>query len=445
MEKVAAAYEKDYGVPVLLQLGGSQTLLANLQVTQTGDLFLPADDSYLQLAEEKQLTLNRAEIATQSIYLVISADVKSPPKNLTEALQQKLSFALSNPDTTAIGKLIRQSLPAATFQQLEQRAATTAATVTEAANAVKAGAAQATFIWDAMLSLYPDLHSIPCAELAELQSQVSFALLKNSKSPAQAMHFVRYATAKDKGLTHFKKLGFNTIAGDNWTEKPELTVYAGSMLRPAIEQTLIDFEQREGIPVTRVYNGCGILVAQMKAGKHPDAYFACDQAFMEQMQSSFPKPEAIAQNQLVILVQKGNPHRIADLKDLIKPGLKVGIGHEKQCAMGWITQKTFTESGITEKVMQNVTVQTPTGDMLVNQMQTGSLDAAVTYLSNAVGAGDKLDAVAIQGVKCSVATQPFAIWKDTPHVQLAKRLHSALASAESKNRFEAEGFSWQKK
>jgi molybdate transport system substrate-binding protein len=88
-------------------------------------------------------------------------------------------------------------------------------------------------------------------------------------------------------------------------------------------------------------------------------------------------------------------------------------------------------------------VQTPTGDMLVNQMLTGSLDAAVTYLSNAVGAGDRLDAVRIQGIKCSIATQPFAVWKDTPYQQLAARLHAALRSAESRARFENEGFQWQ--
>src|SRR5256885_9955496 len=45
-----------------------------------------------------------------------------------------------------------------------------------------------------------------------------------------------------------------------------------SMLRPAIEETIQDFERREGVSVTRVYNGCGILVAAMRAGDRPDAY-----------------------------------------------------------------------------------------------------------------------------------------------------------------------------
>ena len=70
-----------------------------------------------------------------------------------------------------------------------------------------------------------------------------------------------------------------------------------------------------------------------------------------------------------------------------------GIGHEQQCALGVITQETLKQSRLQSQVMKNVAVQSPTGDMLVNQMRSGSLDAAVAYLSNAAGSADHLDAV----------------------------------------------------
>ena len=41
----------------------------------------------------------------------------------------------------------------------------------------------------------------------------------------------------------------------------------------------------------------------------PDAYFACDCEFMNQVKRLFPEPTTISQNELVILVKKGNPHR----------------------------------------------------------------------------------------------------------------------------------------
>ena len=196
--------------------------------------------------------------------------------------------------------------------------------------------------------------------------------------------------------------------------------------------------------VTTVYNGCGILVAQMKTGQLPDAYFACDKEFMSQVKEYFPDPVDVSQNELVILVKKGNPLGIRSLKDLTREGLRVGIGHEKQCAMGWITQNTFREGGIQKDVMANVTVQTPTGDMLVNQLRAGSLDAAVAYLSNAAGAAEFLDAVQITGIECSVATQPWAIAAKSKFPLTASRLFERICSAESQDAFLAEGFRWQK-
>jgi molybdate transport system substrate-binding protein len=215
------------------------------------------------------------------------------------------------------------------------------------------------------------------------------------------------------------------------------------MLRPAIEETIKLFEQREGVIVDRVYNGCGILVGQMKAGQHPDAYFACDSEFMAQVTDLFPKSEAVSKNELVIMVHKGNPKGIKSLKDLSQPGLRVGIGHEKQCAMGWLTQRTLKEGGVQTEVMENVTVQTPTGDMLVNQLRAGSLDAAVAYLSNAAGSGEFLDAIRIEGLDCAQATQPFAVSKESKYPQTVGRLHAAILTAESKQRFLLEGFRWE--
>ena len=443
VEAAAKAYEAKYHTSVQLQFGASQSLLAGVEVAQTGDLYIPADDSYLTIAKEHKLIDATIPIATQHATLMVAKGNPKGIKTTADLLKPDVKMALSNPDAAAIGKLVKAAIGDGAWNPLASKAALVAATVTEAANAVKAGGADAAFIWDAMHKQYEGFDLVNLPETASVKAQVGVGLLSCSRQSAAAMKFARYLTARDTGLPIFKTNGFEVVEGDTWSETPELMLYAGSMLRPAIEKTVVDFEQREGVRVTRVYNGCGILVGQMKAGSMPDAYFACDNEFMNQVQDLFSPRDEIAQNELVILVPKGNPHAIATLKDLTKPGLRVGIGHEKQCAMGWLTQRTLVEGGIKDEFMKNVTVQTPTGDMLVNQMQAGSLDAAITYLSNAVGAGDKLDAVRIQGLKCSVATQPFAVAKAGTHQQLAARLHALLRSAESKDRFVSEGFQWK--
>ena len=444
MEEIRRDYEKETGRKVVIQYGASQTLLSQIEVTGSGDIFLPADDSFLTIAREKKLVEEVLPVATMQCGVVV---LKGNPKSihqLSDLFSDSVRLVQANPDAAAVAKLTKRiTTEQALWEPLSQATDAFRTTVNDVANDVLVGSADAGIVYDAMLHTYPNLEFVAVPELATAISQVSAGVISASKQPAAALHFARYLSAKDRGLRHYQEHGFRITGGDEWRDMPELSIYAGSMLRPAIEETIVAFEQREGVRVSRVYNGCGILVAQMKTGLYPDAYFACDLEFMKQVQNSFHSPVAVSQNELVILVPKGNPKSIGSLKDLTREGLRVGIGHEKQCAMGWVTQNTFKESGLQTELMSNVTVQTPTGDMLVNQLRTESLDAAVAYLSNAAGASDFLDAVQIQGIECTTATQPWAIAKESKCPNLAGRLFSHLTSSQSREIFVAEGFQWQ--
>src|SRR5438270_309059 len=55
VEALARAYEEETGVPVQLEYGGSQVILARAASGADGDLFLPADDDYVRMAEERGL------------------------------------------------------------------------------------------------------------------------------------------------------------------------------------------------------------------------------------------------------------------------------------------------------------------------------------------------------------------------------------------------------
>ncbi len=446
LESIRQDYERDYKTPLQIQYGPSQTLLASIEVSGTGDLYLPADDSYLKIARERKLLAGESSVFPLAKMLAVVAVAKGNPKQiaqLDDLLKDDVRLAQASVESAAIGKLTRDMLMSSgQWNKLHAHTTVYKTTVNEVANDVKVGAVDAGIVFDAVLHDYDTLEAVELPELAGVQAHIAVAVLKSSGQARRALHFARYLAARDKGLMRYREFGFQPVDGDAWVEQPEITLYSGSMLRPAIEATITDFEKREGVRVTRVYNGCGILVAQMKAGQVPDAYFACDVEFMNQVRGLFPESENVSQNELVILVKKGNPHGIKSLHDLGKPGLRVGVGHEKQCAMGWLTQRTFDEGGVKETIMKNVVVQTPTGDMLVNQMRSGSLDAAVAYLSNAAGSGEFLDAIRIKGIPCSVATQPFGVAKDSANKQLAERLKQAIRANSSKERFTSEGFQW---
>lgn len=444
MESIRTAYQREFGRSVEIQYGPSQTLLSSIEVSNQGDLYLPADDSFLTIAKQKGLIAETIPIARMQGVIAVRRGNPRKIESFEDLLRDDVRVVQASPDAAAIGKVTRQTLrKAGLWDQLQQATEATRTTVTDVANDLLVDAADAGIVYDAVLHTYPDLTYVEIPELAETASDIAIGVIASCQRPQSALHFARYVSARDRGLEHYAEHGFRTVDGDRWADEPELVFFAGSMLRPAIDDTIKAFEQREGVRVTTTYNGCGILVGQMKGGQRPDAYFACDTEFMQQVPDLFPESIDVSQNELVILVQPGNPHQIFTLRDLTREGLRVGIGHEKQCAMGWLTQNTLREGGVQSEVMENVTVQSPTGDMLVNQLLTGSLDAAVVYLSNAAGAGDQVEAYRIEELQCSVATQPFAIAAKSPYARTASRLFEQICSSDSKQSFTNEGFRWQ--
>ena len=443
VDAVAREYEKEYGVKIQLQFGGSGTLLSNLEVSRRGDLYLAADDSYMDKAREKGLL---AEVIPLARMRPVIAVRKGNPKKIgaiRDLTGDGVATALANPDAAAIGRIIRTVLTrTGDWDRLRDRARVFKPTVTDIANDIKIGAVDAGIVWDATASQYPELEAIEVPEFQSEEQWISVGVLKSAANPAHALKFARYLAARDKGLREMRRFGYRPVDGDVWAETPELILFSGAVNRLAIEESLKRFEAREGVRGTRVYNGCGILVSQMKAGQRPDAYFACDSPFMAAVSNLFAEVEEVSATDMVMLVQKGNPKGIRSLEDLAQTALKLGIANEDQSALGARTKQLLESAGLLDRIRDNVKTRTPTADLLVNQMRTGALDAAIVYRANTAHVRDKLDVIPIARAD-ALAVQPIGVNRQSDHKYLVRRLKQTLMSGESRAQFESSGFTWR--
>ncbi len=144
-----------------------------------------------------------------------------------------------------------------------------------------------------------------------------------------------------------------------------------------IDETLKEFQAREGVTINTSYNGCGILVAQMQSmwaggssDRFPDAYFSCDVSFMSKVQHWFDPSKTISENDMVLIVKKRNPREIASLEDLARPELKAGLGTPSP-ALGALTDGLLKRAGLHDRVYaegwQDHIVHTDAGHDLVNK------------------------------------------------------------------------------
>jgi ABC-type molybdate transport system substrate-binding protein len=237
-------------------------------------------------------------------------------------------------------------------------------------------------------------------------------------------------------------MGYKPVPGDVWEEKPTILFFSGGVNRTAIEHTIKAFEIREGVNIERVYNGCGILVAQIKAGQRPDAYLTCDISFMDQVQEQFVDITDISNTKILIAVKQGNPKQIVDLNDLLKDGMRIGTCNPQQSALGELTKRMLEQKGIWKDMLPNVYSQTPTADLLVNQLRTGSLDAVIVYEANISQVRDKLTSIPIEDPQ-AIAFQNYGIGQNSSHYWLLSRLLTSMTSEDSKKFFLKNGFDWE--
>ena len=442
--EVAREYEREFGVKVELQFGGSGTLLSNLRVAKKGDLYLAADTSYMDKAREWDLLAEAIPLAYQRPVIAVQKGNPGGIAGVSDLLRPGVKVALANPDAASVGKQTKilmerlgrwDVLGAATRQRGVFKP-----TVNEVANDVKIGTVQAGIIWDATVNQYPELEAVPIEGAESFVLNVTVGVLHSSRTPTAALRFARYLGARDKGLKTFERMGFPPVDGDEWALTPEITYYAGGVNRLGIQETLKEFERREGVRITTVYNGCGILMGSIQRGARPDGYHTCDASFMDGVKDLFTDAVDVSETDMVIVCATGRDD-IKGLDDLGREGMKIGLANEQQSALGALTARLLKRVGLYEKVTPNVVSRTPTSDLLINQIRTGSLDAIIVYRANTAAVADKVQIVEM-GLSDAKAVQTFAIGKESKYKHLMGRLFETIRTAESQRRFTEGGFRW---
>ncbi len=448
MQAIVDQYKQKFGVSVQIQYSGSNTLLSQIEVANTGDVYIAADDTYIELGQQRGLIQESLPFARQRPVIAV---LKGNPSNITsidDLLRPGVRYGLGNFDQAAVGKVTKRLLEASGhWERIKAKTLVFKPTVPEVANDIKLRTVDAGIIWDATLNNYPELEAIRCPELDAGVANISVGILTATKHSRRALHFARYLAAPEKGQKILKSKGFETCPGDPWAETPEITFFAGAVNRAAVEPAVEAFRKREGVVVNTTYNGCGFLTGTMKqidnqstAGGFPDAFMACDVYYLDQVRDWFQDSVRVSDTSVVIAVRKGNPKNIQSLEDLAKPGVRISVGQPKQCTVGVLTSRLFDESDLTEKIRANVVAEKPSSAMLVPDVVTGSVDATLAYATDAKREAARIDTIRIDS-ETAVAIQPFSVAKSTPYKQLSRRLFETVAA--SKSSFEEAGFHWR--
>jgi len=198
-----------------------------------------------------------------------------------------------------------------------------------------------------------------------------------------------------------------------------LNVFAASSLTAVFRAVGTAFEAAHpGVKVSFNFAGSPTLVQQIREGAPADVFAAADEANMQKLVEAgavADAPRIFAQNLPQIVVARGNPHHIAGLADLTRPGLVVVLCGETVPA-GRYAQEAFTKAGVTPPAgSRELDVKA-----VVSKVALGEADAGVVYVTDVKAARDSIEGVGLPVAHNVVARYPIAALREAAHPDSAR-------------------------
>lgn len=217
--RAANEFEVSYGVKVELQFGGSGTLLNNLQVAHHGDLYLAADSSFMNLAEEKSLIKQGFPLVKMRPTLAVKKGNPKQISGVSDLLKKEIRLSLGNPEAASIGKMSKNILQQMglwkKLKHVVEERGVFKPTVSEIANDIKLGSVDAGIIWDATVQQYEDLEPVQVEGFGHIESSVMIAILNSSKKVDLAKRWMAFLKS-EVGREFFRAEGYlvNDLAAE---------------------------------------------------------------------------------------------------------------------------------------------------------------------------------------------------------------------------------------
>ncbi|MFC9515623.1 molybdate ABC transporter substrate-binding protein [Nocardiaceae bacterium NPDC056970] len=218
-----------------------------------------------------------------------------------------------------------------------------------------------------------------------------------------------------------------------------ITVFAAASLRATFTELGRLFEAEH--PDTRVvfnFAGSSDLFTQIDQGAPADVFASADTANMTKAVRAgltASDPVNFATNTLTIVVPPGNPAGVTSFADLARPGVKVVVC-APQVPCGNATQRIEDLTGVR---LSPVSEESSVTDVL-GKIVTGQADAGLVYVTDAAGAGDKVEAVPFPESARIVNTYPIAVLKNSDDPYFAGEFAAFVIGPEGRQVLSAAGF-----
>ncbi len=206
MEWVASEFQKQHGIAVVFNFGGSSELLPLIEMGGRGDLYI-CHDPYAEILQEKGLLDHYTVVGHLEPILLVP---RGNPKNisgLADLGRDNMRLATVDPRYATAGKMIEAALERESWGGAVRRnIVVEARSHADAALALTTGHVDAAAVWNFVAALYPEeFEQIDIGVEFPEEIRVTLVRLTTSENHEEAREFMEFATSDfaRKVFTHY--------------------------------------------------------------------------------------------------------------------------------------------------------------------------------------------------------------------------------------------------
>lgn len=202
--EAASIFESKYGVKVLLNIGGSGGLLTALEITRTGDVYIPGSPEYLVLANQRGI-VNFTESPPRILAYMVPAIIvqKGNPQNITaleDLAKPRIRIGIADPKSVCVGLYAEELLKGCGLWEAVSKNIIVYAQSCEAlANLIPLSAVDAIIGWHVFYYWYPDKADIVWIEPTKISKigYIAGSVTTFSKNKDLAEKFLDFLTSEE--------------------------------------------------------------------------------------------------------------------------------------------------------------------------------------------------------------------------------------------------------
>jgi molybdate transport system substrate-binding protein len=212
MDEIGEVFEEEFNIRIEYSYAGSAQNLSQIELTGTGDVYMPGAKMYGQQAVEKGLAEdNIKEVAYHIPVIAVPQGNPAGIEKLEDLAKPGVKVVLGDPEAAAIGKTsVKIFKENGLKEAVDANTVATAPTVNEVLVYVAMKQCDAAIIWEDNVVGVEDVEAIPIAEEQNDIKTLPIMVLKSSEKSELAQKFVDFV-AGPEGKAIYENHGFKII------------------------------------------------------------------------------------------------------------------------------------------------------------------------------------------------------------------------------------------